>query len=397
MRQGEEVGNRLADARRALEDVEYERVVALLMPLRTARDLPAALGTEAALLETTALVALQRTEQATEACRRAVALAGYDPTIARNQSPRVQAVCTTAAEQARRELIATRRIGIGEAVIRPGEVAWTPTRVEVRFDGDLSGLVTQAEVAIGDQPAVTVGLPASGQPTRVVTLDANDAAPGARVSVTPLVRDAHGVLVRAPNATVATISRDEAAVRFGTGSDEGPLRVDGVPVARRATVGSLVPLEPGPHTIVVASPSGEARAQIRLRRGEVALLTMRSSRGVSALDVLRWTTTGLAVVAAGTGGVFQVFAAANANQLEIAANTRDPATGLPSIRYSDVAYLDENRQQFQSIALGLFIGAGVSAALATVLWVVPGGSRAAPARTVGVAPTRGGGALSISF
>ena len=216
----EPAGNLVARARAAFEQLEFEQTVRLLQPLHTRAGVPPLLAVQAALLETNALVAQQLTPAAIEACQRAVRFANFDPDVARDQSPRVQAVCHTAADQARREFVSSRHIRIATVNVITGPVAWNSVALQIRIEGDLTGLTALAEVSVAGAPPAAVNLPGTGQTLRVAALDANLAVPRARIEVTPIVRDAFGVLARAESATIATVSANESAVRFGIGSDE---------------------------------------------------------------------------------------------------------------------------------------------------------------------------------
>lgn len=372
MQAGESVGERINRARSLLDQLEFEQAVGLLIPLHDAPGIPETLRVEAALLETNALVAMQRQPDAIAACVRAVEHANYNPDVAREQSPRTQAACRTAAEQARHDLIGRRSLAIRNVGISTGPVAWNPVRVEVGFDGDLTGLTTQAEVVVGTGQPFTVNLPNTGQPTRTAILEASLAAPNADVRVTPMIRDSFGVLVRSDSASTARIPTPEAAVQFALGSDEGPLRVDGTSTGRRAQVGDTLPLSVGPHSIEVQARSGvTARASVTLHRGEIATLTLHGTSGTTARDVVKWGSTIVGVAGLAAGAVFQFLAYSNALQLTQFANQRDDATGQPLIDWQAGAPIQRSLQVNQNLATGLFIGGGVLAGVAIVLWALP--------------------------
>jgi hypothetical protein len=98
----ESPAEKLARARALLDDIELEPAVALLRSLHARDDLQPALRIEASLLETRALAALGHEAEAVDACRAAVALAGWDAGVASEEAPRVQAACRAAAEALRR-------------------------------------------------------------------------------------------------------------------------------------------------------------------------------------------------------------------------------------------------------------------------------------------------------
>ncbi|MEI8256217.1 MAG: hypothetical protein WCJ30_11155 [Deltaproteobacteria bacterium] len=390
----ESIGDRINRARSLLDQLELEQAIGLLIPLHDAPNVPAALAIEAAILETNGLVAMQRLPEATSACVRAVQRANYNPEVAHEQAPRIQAVCHAAAERARHDLVATRTLAIRSVAIQTGAVAWNPVRIEGSFEGELAGFTTQAEVVIGSGQPFTVNLTSTGQPLRSVMLEASLASPNAEVRVTPLIRDEYGVLVRADAPTIARIPTPEAAVRFALGTDEGPLRVDGASTGAQAHVGDTIPLAVGQHTIEVQARSGvTARASVTLHRGEIATLTVHGTAGSTLRDVARWGSTVGGVLVLGAGAVFQFFAASNAAQLNQFALTRDSNTGQPLIDWAAVAPINESRVLDQTLATGFFIGGGVLAGVAIVLWALPSNREtAAPARATAfrVTPTASG-------
>jgi hypothetical protein len=355
-----------------VEQLEFEDALGLLLPMHDATGVPTALTVEAALLESSAYIALQQQAAAVAACRRGIVAANYDPEIAREQAPRVQAACRIAAAEARTALVEERRIAIGDVQVTSARVAWNPIRITAQIRGNVTNLVTEAEVRINDNSAFTVVLRDAGGGIRSGSIDANLGVPGGRIQVVPLVRDEFGILVRSETPTTYIVPEDEAAVRFNAGSDEGPLEVDGRSTRARVRVGDVVPLPLGSHVLEVRTPRGRSHAAINLRRGEIALLTLHSEAGSNALDIARWSSTVGAVALLGAGGVFYFLAASAGNQLAGYAETaRDPQTGLPLIQWSDVAPIDETRATNQNIAIGLFAGGAALAVVAIVTWAIP--------------------------
>jgi hypothetical protein len=142
------------------------------------------------------------------------------------------------------------------------------------------------------------------------------------------------------------------------------------------------------------------RVRVNVQRGELALMTMHSTTRASARDVLKWVTLVGAVLTAGVGGVAQVFAVSDAQQLT-ALGRPDPVTHLPSTRYADVINIEEERARFQTIAIGCFIGAGVLGVTSVLLWGIgnPPRERATARRTepLSVAITTNGVAVGGYF
>jgi hypothetical protein len=168
------------------------------------------------------------------------------------------------------------------------------------------------------------------------------------------------------------VPRDEAAVRIALGSDEGPLSIDGRAAGRPARIGEVLPLTTGRHTLEVRAADGHtSRASVVLRQGDVAMLTLHTTPGSAVFDVLKWGSTGAAVLGLAIGGTFQLLSYLDAREFQLAANTRDPASGLPLISYHDVQAINDSRVLNQELAIGFFIGGGVMATVAVILWAQP--------------------------
>ena len=169
--------------------------------------------------------------------------------------------------------------------------------------------------------------------------------------LTPVVRDAYGILFTG-EAHAVDVSHDEAAVRFAAGSDEGALQVDDAPSGRQIRVGDVVPLPLGQHTLEVRT----SRAQVNLHRGEVALIQLHTVKVSQVLDIVPYTSTIGSNELLGIAGVTQGLAYSAEGNLETFASTRDPATGLPLVAYSDVQSIVTRTDPIPESCVRIFSG-----------------------------------------
>ena len=130
-----------------------------------------------------------------------------------------------------------------------------------------------------------------------------------------------------------------------------------------------------------------ARDREAERQRQLAAGTPPAPRHNGALRLAGAVTAGVGAIAAGTGVYFSVDANHQAHRLEQACTPRCNAT--------DVASIDSQGKNDQTLAIGLYIGGGLAlgAGVGMVVWAMTHAS----AETITVAPVAGGATVSTSL
>jgi hypothetical protein len=153
----------------------------------------------------------------------------------------------------------------------------------------------------------------------------------------------------------------------------------GVPAPPPAPAGDDVPGAFGdgaaPATGAPSPPASEAPGSARAHDDEVAAGRRGDEEpsGWNALNITAWVSTAATVLLLGTAGYFAASAASNKDDVNQLLRYSDPSTGV-RLEYQDVAqrYQDAIRdgRHNDRVAKIALIGAGVTAALATVFFIL---------------------------
>lgn len=388
----------VARARDQVENGSYADALRVLGSLKS-KNLPPALAIEAALLETTALLVSQGAEPATNACGKAVLAAGYDPEVARDQSPKVREVCRNAARKVRGDRLKSEGVSFSELAIKDPEVAYEPIRISTTTEKRPPWLKVVARVTSSDlEGSFDLPLVPSDEGPLLGTLDPAWIRPKAKLTINLVPQDKFGDLGAAVRERVLVVPAAEAIVNVGKVPKGAVLKVDGKEVT--ADEGGSVPVTPGSHDVSLTLSNGaSASTEIEPKRGSITRVAL--SPQVSSSRVLPWIATGTAAALVTAGSVLLVNANARKNQLETAAAQREAGTSLPATDYKDLQSIDSERRTFTQVGVGLLIGGGATAVLATTLWLIPtgGGSRSAPApapKAASIVPLVGPGFLGAA-
>lgn len=379
----------VARAREQVEAGKYGDAVRILASLK-GRNLPAQLAVEVGLLETTALL-VEKPEAAPAACGRAVVAAGFDPDVARDQSPKVREACREAAKQVRAGRLADEGIELSKLEVRKPDVAYQPLRVSTEVSKKAPWLKVVARVQSAELEGVfDVPLVPSQEGPLLGTLDSSWIRPSSRLKVSLVAQDKFGDLGPPSNETTLVVPKAEAAIALGTVPKNAKVTLDGDAVTPDAS--GKIEATPGKHEVGMTLADGAyAEAEVELRRGVITRVAL-APQGQSPSRVLPWVATGTSVALLVAGGVLLINAEARRSELEDAAARREPGTDLPASDYADLQEIDDERLIFQNVGIGLMAGGGAVAIVATILWLVPTGGAST---TASVSPEIGPGYFGL--
>ena len=361
----------VAKARDQVENGNYADALRVLGTLKT-KNLPQALTVEVGLLEATALLVTQGADQATVACSKAVVAGNYDPDVSRDQSPKVRDICRAAAKKVRAERVKSEGLTFSELSLKDPEVAYQPVRISVMLDKRPTWIKVVARVTSSDlEGSFDLPLIPSEEGPLLGTLDAAWLRPKAKLKVDLVAQDKYGDLGAPLSKRVLNVPAAESMVVVGDVPKGATLELDGN--VTTADVEGRVPSTPGSHELKLTLPNGAtASTEVELKKGSVTRVAL-SPQAPSPSRVLPWVATGTAAALVTAGSVLLINAQARKNQLEDAAATREPGTSLPSTDYAELASIDSERKTFTRVGVGLLIGGGATAIVATTLWLLPTG------------------------
>ncbi len=381
----------VARARDLVDSGKYDDAARVLATLKN-KTLPPQLAVEAALLETTALVVTQGADAATTACGRAVTASGFDPEVARDQSPKIREICRAAAKQVRGGRLSAEGASLGSLEVKAPEVAYQALRASTTLEQRPTWLKVALRVRSSEiEGTFDVPLIASQEGPLLGTLDAAWIRPGSKLTLALVAQDKFGDLGPPTGERVITVPEAEAAIALGAVPKGAKVELDGDPVVPDAT--GKVPATPGKHDISLTLEGGaSAEASVELKRGVVTRVALTPQQQEPS-RVLPWVATGTSFALLVAGGVLLINAEARRTELEDAAAKREPGTDLPATDYAELEAIDDERAIFQNVGIGLMAGGGGVAILATIFWLVPvGGSTS----TASVRPLIGPGVLGVS-
>ncbi|HZF53335.1 MAG TPA: hypothetical protein VE093_32005 [Polyangiaceae bacterium] len=360
----------VARAREQTENGAYAEALRTLAALPKS-NVPPALAVEAGLLETTAALVVKGADAGQAACSKAVIAAGYDPEVAREQSPKVRAACKAAAAEERRQRLARANVKLSDLDVQKPEVAWQPIRISATSSQLPPWLRVMARVTSSAlEGSFDLALAPSLEGPLRGTLDPSWMRPKARIKVELVAQDKFGDLASPPQASEVEVPAAEARVALGEVPSGAVVSVDGTEVKPEPT--GTVAVSPGSHTIKMELEDGaSASTKVDVPRGSVARVAL--SPQTSGGRALAWIATGTSVALGAAGGVMLFSAASRASEIEELSQKREAGTDLPATEYSEIASKNEDRQTFATVGTVLLIGAGVTAAAAITLWVWPAG------------------------
>jgi hypothetical protein len=381
----------VARARDQVDGGNYQDALRTLAALKN-RTLPPQVAVDAGLLETTALLVVQGPEPATTACTRAVTASGFDPEVARDQSPKIREVCRAAAKQVRGGRLAAEGVELGKFEVKDPEVAYQPLRVSAEASKQPAWLKVVARVKSSElENAFDVPLIPSQEGPLLGTLDPSWIRPGSKLSVTLVAQDKFGDLGGSVASASITVPKAEAAIALGAVPKGAKVTLDGDPVTPDAA--GRIPAPTGKHEVAMRLEEGSyAEAEVELRRGVVTRVAL-APQAPSPSRVLPWIATGTSVALLVAGGVLLINAESRRSELEEAAARREPGTDLPAADYAELKEIDDERTLFQNVGIGLMAGGGGVAIAALVLWLVPTDG---PSTSATVKPQIGPGYIGIS-
>lgn len=370
---GQDLAGIVAKAREQTENGAFADALRTLGQLPK-NDVPPALAVEAGLLEATAALVTKGEGAGQTACAKAVVASGYDPEVARDQSPKVRGVCRAAAEKVRKERIDKAGVKLGDISITAPEVAWQPVRLSAEVEKAPAWLRIVARVR---STAIegSFDLPLAPSPDGPLrgTLDPSFIRPGATLDISLVAQDKFGdLLVTAGKQSIAVPKR-EALVAFGDIPGSAKVFVDDKPV--QPDDDGRVAVEPGKHEVSMEIGEASSSTKVEVERGAIARVALSPQKGGGR--TLAWIATGSAVVLGAVGGVLLGTAAIRKAEIEELAAQREPGTNLPATTYSVIKSRDDERRLFANVGTGLAIGGGVVGAVAITLWLLPSGRKSA--------------------
>jgi hypothetical protein len=375
----EDLSGIVAKAREQTENGAFADALRTLAQLPK-NDVPPALAVEAGLLEATAALVTKGEAAGQAACAKAVIAAGYDPEVARDQSPKVRGVCRVAAERVRKERIEKAGLKLGDISVAAPEVAWQPVRLSADVDKAPAWLRVVARVRSSAIEG-SFDLPLAPSPDGPLrgTLDPSFIRPGATLEISLVAQDKFGdLLVTAEKQTVAVPKR-EALVSFGDIPGSARVFIDDKPV--EVDDSGRVAVEPGKHSVAMEIDDATASTKVEVERGAIASVALSPQKGGGR--TLAWVATGSAVVLGAVGGVLFGTAVARKGEIEELAAQREPGTNLPATSYADIKSRDDERRLFSNVGTGFLIGGGAVGVLAVTLWLLPSGRSKAPEKKKG--------------
>jgi hypothetical protein len=372
--QAQDLAGIVAKAREQTENGAFAEALKTLEQLPKT-DLPPTLAVEAGLLEATAALVTQGAAGGQAACEKAVIASGYDPEVARDQSPKVRTVCRAAAEKVRKGRTENAGIKLGEISVTAPEVAWQP----VRLSADVAQAPAWLRVVARVRSTAIEGsfdMPLAPSPDGPLrgTLDPSFIRPGSTLEITLVAQDKFGDLLVTSGQKAIAVPKREALVSLGEIPATAKVFVDDKPV--QPDDSGRVGVEPGKHEVLMEVDEATASAKVEVERGAIASVTLSPQKAGGR--TLAWVATGSAVVLGAVGGVLLGTAAARKTEIEELAAQREPGTNLPATTYSVIKTRDDERRLFTNVGTGLAIGGGVVGALAITLWLLPSGRKSAP-------------------
>lgn len=361
----------VARAREQTENGAYAEALRTLASLPKS-GVPTALAVEAGLLETTAALVAKGADAGQAACSKAVIAAGYDPEVAREQSPKVRAACKAAAAEERKQRLARANVTLSALDVQKPGVAWQPIRISATASQVPPWLRVVARVTSSAlEGSFDLALAPSLEGPLRGTLDPSWIRPKARIKVELVAQDKFGDLAAPPQLAELEVPSAEARVALGEVPSGAVVSIDGSEV--KPEPGGTVTVTPGSHTIEMELSNGaSASTKVDVQRGSVAQVALSPQK--SGGKTLAWIATGASVALGAAGGVMLFNAASRASEIEELSQKREEGTNLPATEYSEIASKNDDRQTFATVGTVLLIGAGVTAAAAITLWLLPDGS-----------------------
>jgi tetratricopeptide (TPR) repeat protein len=182
--------------------------------------------------------------------------------------------------------------------------------------------------------------------------------------------------------------------------------------AAKPVAAKPVAAKPAPSTAKVdLRPTGEddevpdvIAADQKRKAAAAAAAAAAAQSGPSALGIMKWTSTGLAVGGIAMGIVFGVLANGKASDLESAAKEGNPNLLSPTVTYQKKHYyLQQDYKRFNTMSLASYITGGVFAATAVTLFIIDGTRtmaerrrRAQKGKSVALTPVIGPGMYGVS-
>jgi hypothetical protein len=386
----------VARAREQVESGAYADALKTLQGLPK-EGVPAALAVEAGLLQTTATLVVKGADEGRAACAKAVIAAGYDPEVARDQSPKVRAACKAAAAEERKQRLEREKVTLAELSVETPDVAWQPVRISATANRVPSWLRVVARVTSSAlEGSFDLALAPSLEGPLRGTLDPSWLRPKAKLRVELVAQDKFGDLMGPQKTAEITVPAAEAIVVLGDVPAGAVVTVDGEKVKPEA--GGRVAVTPGAHEIGMALPDGSS-AETRVEAGRGGRTTVALSPGKTSTNrTLAWIATGTAVGVGTAGGVLLLTAASSAAEIEELSAKREPGSALPATEYSEIRAKSDDQKTFTTLGTGLLIGAGAMAALSITLWLLPDGSKEGSSKkSAGVSLRAGVGPSSLTI
>ncbi len=369
----------VAKAREQVERGAYAEGLVTLATLESQGPLPKALAIDAALLETVASLVAKGEAAGQAACAKAVRAAEFDPNVAREQSPKVRAVCKLAADAERSGRLAKEGVTVGALAVAAPEVAGAPVRVSTTASSVPSWLRVVARLESSALAgSYDLALAPADDGLRG-TLDPTWAKPGATLTISLVAQDAFGDLARLGEPARVVVPVAEAMLALGVLPAGATVSVDGA--VAQPNAGRVV-VTPGAHQVSLLLADGaSASATIDAPRGLVTSVSLSPQRAGGGRPYA-WAIAGTSLAAGVAGVVLFVSADSRRREIEEAAALREPGSLLPATDYATLRSKDQERDAFVTAGAALAIGAGVGAVVATVLFLVPEPGRATTARAL---------------
>src|SRR5262249_54957210 len=147
---------------------------------------------------------------------KAVEASGFDPEVARDQSPKVRSACRAAAASARSGRVAHAGIHVGSLSVDAPEVAWQPVRVSATASSVPSWLHVVARVtSTALEGSFDVPLAPSVEGPLRATLDPSWMRPRAKLRIDLVAQDKFGDLGTTGVSVSVEVPVAEAALALG--------------------------------------------------------------------------------------------------------------------------------------------------------------------------------------
>lgn len=364
---GEDLAGTVAKAREQTENGAFADALRTLASLSKA-DLPPALAVEAGLLEATAALVTRGEGAGQQACAKAVIASGYDPEVARDQSPKVRSVCRAAAEKVRKDRIEKAGVKLGEISVATPDVAWKPIRITAEVEKAPAWLRVVARVrSTGVEGSFDLPLAPSPEGPLHGTLDPSFIRPGTTLDISLVAQDKFGDLAVSGDKQTVAVPKREALIVFGYIPSSARITVDDKAVDPDDS--GRVAVSPGKHSVAMEVDGASASTSVEVERGMIASVVLSPQKGAGRS--LAWIATGTSAVLLAAGGVFLGIAVSRTAEIEELAARREPGTNLPATDYADIKTRDDERRLFTNVGIGLAVGGGVIGAAAVTLWLLP--------------------------